>query len=50
MAVFVRLGWKSLTRTNTSVLQKFVIYKQKSFKELTPGANVIKLFIAVTYE
>ncbi len=40
----IRICFKSLPGTNTSLLQKFVNYGQKSFITLGPGANVIKLF------
>jgi hypothetical protein len=34
---------------HSSLLQKFVNYRQKSFVTLGPVANVIKLFTAVSY-
>jgi hypothetical protein len=42
--VFVRLGCKSLPGSNTSLLQKFVNYRQKSFITLGPGC-IFQLFI-----
>ncbi len=47
--MFVRLGWKCLPGTNTSFLQKIVIYGEK-FITLTPEANVIIFFTVVSYE
>jgi hypothetical protein len=46
--VFVRLDWKNLTNDkHSSLLQKFVIYGQKSFITLISGVSVIKLFVFV---
>ena len=42
--MFVRIGWKSLPGTNTSLVLKFINYGQKSFITLAPGVNVVKLF------
>ncbi len=35
--MFVRLGWNSLSRTNTCSLQKLVNHRQKSFITLRSG-------------
>ncbi len=41
---------EKLARDKHSVLlRKFVNYRQKSFITLTPGANVIKLFVSIIY-
>ncbi len=47
----VRLGWKSLPRTNTLAYYKSLeITAVKSFITLAPGQNITKLFTAVMYE
>jgi hypothetical protein len=43
----IRLGWKSLSRTNTSLLPKFVNYDRKKFYSIGPisvslGRMVVK--------
>ncbi len=44
----IRLGWKGLHETNTVTYYELsLITSVKSFKTLTPGANVIKLFTSV---
>ncbi len=40
--MFVRLGWKSLTGTNTSLLRKFVNCVQKSFVKLGSGKTEVE--------
>jgi hypothetical protein len=44
----LRLGFKGLARTNTSLLRTFVNYG-RNFITSGPGANVIKLFTMVIY-
>ena len=39
----VRIDWKVIARYS-SLLQKFIIYGQKSFITLTPGVKSIKTF------
>jgi hypothetical protein len=48
--VFVRLDCKKLTNDkHSSLLRKSVIYGQKSFITLDPGANLTKLYTDVNY-
>ncbi len=44
----IRLDWKGFPGTNTSLLRKFVNYRQKSFITLSPGVNVIELSFSST--
>jgi hypothetical protein len=39
----IRLSWKSLTGTNSSLLQKSINYGQKSFVTFGPGVKLAKL-------
>jgi hypothetical protein len=41
----IRLGWINLTGTNTSLLQKFLNYGQKSFITLAPGDSDNSIFV-----
>ncbi len=43
----IRLGWKGLPRTNTSLLRKSASTNVKSFIVQAPGANDIKLLCTV---
>ncbi len=38
----IRLGWKGLPRTNSSLLHKFVNYSRKKFSMLTPDCLLVE--------
>jgi len=42
--VFVRLGWKSLPETHSSLLLKFVNYGQKKFYNIGPWGKYHKIY------
>ncbi len=46
----VRLDWKVIASSSTlAYLAWLLLTKEKSFITLTPGANVMKLFMSIIY-
>jgi hypothetical protein len=47
----IKLGWKGLQeKKHSGLFGPFVSYEEKSCITLSPGANIIKLFTAVSYK
>jgi hypothetical protein len=44
---YVTLQWKALPKRNTSLLGRFVSYKENSVVKMAPGAREIEIFTVV---